>query len=407
MTQQVSLRANMIWNSAGSFISLICQWLITVLVVKLSNSFEAAGVLSICMAIANIFTPIAQFKVRVFQVSDIKDEYSASEYTAFRILTILVALVGSCGYAIATESPATIPAIMLYVVYKLIDSFIDVLHGIDQKNMRMDICGKSMAVRGVLSLLFFCVTMATTKSLSLSIAAMCLSTVPVIPYDWKMAKQYERLLPAISAGRAAELAKNCLPAVLGTACCTAVVSVARQILGDISGAEALGIYASVCTPVVIVQAGAGYIYAPLLGVFAGHIDRNETTRFFQLLIKVLVAMLGLALVGDMVFFIMGKPFLTIAFGAETSSYSFLMYAAIASVMLCAAASFLTDQLIAARESKWVFLGNLIPLVIVIFVTKPLIDKLGMNGCSISISVAYAVGSVLMLIALYRAVKSRK
>ena len=266
MTQQVSLRANMIWNSAGSFISLICQWLITVLVVKLSNSFEAAGVLSICMAIANIFTPIAQFKVRVFQVSDIKDEYSASEYTAFRILTILVALVGSCGYAIATESPATVPAIMLYVVYKLIDSFIDVLHGIDQKNMRMDICGKSMAVRGVLSLLFFCVTMATTKSLSLSIAAMCLSTVPVIPYDWKMAKQYERLLPAISAGRAAELAKNCLPAVLGTACCTAVVSVARQILGDISGAEALGIYASVCTPVVIVQAGAGYIYLSLIHI---------------------------------------------------------------------------------------------------------------------------------------------
>lgn len=57
----LSLKSNMIWNSIGSLTYYGCQWLITILVVRVSDSFEAAGTLSLAMSIANIFTPLPCF----------------------------------------------------------------------------------------------------------------------------------------------------------------------------------------------------------------------------------------------------------------------------------------------------------------------------------------------------------
>ena len=43
-------RKNMLWNSAGSIVYLGCQWLITVLVVRLTVGYDAAGLLSLLAA---------------------------------------------------------------------------------------------------------------------------------------------------------------------------------------------------------------------------------------------------------------------------------------------------------------------------------------------------------------------
>ena len=47
--RELSLKANVLWNSIGSMFYLGCQWLITVLVVRLSSGFDAAGLLSLAM----------------------------------------------------------------------------------------------------------------------------------------------------------------------------------------------------------------------------------------------------------------------------------------------------------------------------------------------------------------------
>ena len=49
----------MAWYSAGSITYLACQWMLSVVVVRLSSGFDDAGVLALAMAIGNIFTPLA------------------------------------------------------------------------------------------------------------------------------------------------------------------------------------------------------------------------------------------------------------------------------------------------------------------------------------------------------------
>lgn len=55
VVKQLSVKQNMLWNTAGSMVYLVCQWLITVFVVRLSDGYDAAGVLALGMAVSNIF----------------------------------------------------------------------------------------------------------------------------------------------------------------------------------------------------------------------------------------------------------------------------------------------------------------------------------------------------------------
>ena len=41
--EPLSMKRNMLWNSAGSFTNLLAQWLITVLVVRIASGYDAAG----------------------------------------------------------------------------------------------------------------------------------------------------------------------------------------------------------------------------------------------------------------------------------------------------------------------------------------------------------------------------
>ena len=73
----------MLWNSAGSITVLACQWLLTIVVVRLSGDYEAAGVLSLALAVYNIFAPISVYRMYVYQVSDVKRENTTGEYLTF------------------------------------------------------------------------------------------------------------------------------------------------------------------------------------------------------------------------------------------------------------------------------------------------------------------------------------
>ena len=93
-SKQRSIGRNMMFNSVGSLFYLVCQWLLTVLVVPL-GSFEKAGYLTLAISLTNFFFTVAYFGLRNFQVSDSAGKYSPSLYISTRILTCMAAF-GLC-----------------------------------------------------------------------------------------------------------------------------------------------------------------------------------------------------------------------------------------------------------------------------------------------------------------------
>ena len=59
----LSLKQNMLWNSFGSLTYLGCQWLITILVVRLADGYDDAGTLSLAMSVYNMFSSLAIYRM--------------------------------------------------------------------------------------------------------------------------------------------------------------------------------------------------------------------------------------------------------------------------------------------------------------------------------------------------------
>lgn len=406
MQKELSTGRNMLWNSAGSFIYLGCQWAITVLVVRLSDGYDGAGTLALAMAISNVFAPVAHFRVRPYQVSDVRHAIDDGEYVVFRLLSIGLSVVLVFFYTVITCDSSSLVPVMLFFVFRAVDLFFDVFHAIDQRNNRMDYCGKSSAVRGVLILLSFSIVLYATNDLNLAIASMTAVTLPVLLYDVPKAKSFGPIRVHLSRKHALKLFRDCLPSVIGMVGCIAVVSVARQYLSFVEGDVALGIYASVCTPVVIVQAGANYIYAPLLVSFAKYYDERKIGAFKSLLFKILALTLLFTLLASVAFLLFGDFLLGIAFGADIVQYSYLLYPAMVSAALTALIAFASDLLVVVRDPKGNLICNLLSFVSCIPCTLLFVPLCGMNGTSYAIAVSYAVGLVAMLVCLRKKLLGR-
>lgn len=108
----LSIKHNMFWNTVGSLTNLGCQWLITILVVRLSDGYSAAGIYSLAMSIFNMFSQLAQYRMYTVQIADVEKKNSAGEYLTFRFITTFMAFVMLTVYSIVTCRIDTVPAVL-------------------------------------------------------------------------------------------------------------------------------------------------------------------------------------------------------------------------------------------------------------------------------------------------------
>ena len=245
--KQLSVKANMLWNSAGSMTYLACQWLTTIVVVRLSSgAFDNAGLLSLAMSVVGIFGTFANYKMGTYQISDIKRENTLGEYMGFRCLTLAGSFVACMVYAWFTCAAYALATVALFYAFKAVGLLIDILHGEDQVNRRMDYIGKSFMLQGVSTLAAFAVVYGLTQNLNLAIVAMLVAvTLVMVLFDVPHCRRFARVTVNLSAKKAAFFLRTSLPAVVASVAASAIFTVPKQYLAMVSGDAALGIYASV------------------------------------------------------------------------------------------------------------------------------------------------------------------
>ena len=394
--EPLSMKRNMLWNSAGSFTNLLAQWLITVLVVRIASGYDAAGLYSLAVSVYGIFAPVAQYRMYTYQISDTRHENTVGEYFTLRVITNGIALVACFGYALLTCPLSAVPAIMLYGLFKSAALLIDVFHACDQRHYRMDYIGISLAMQGVSSLAIFALAFSLTQNLEITLALMSLALLVIgLVYDMPRSNGFEKLRLGITWRKTRYLLLKCLPIVIGALAMAAAVSAPRQYLFDAMGEATLGVYASVAAPVAIIQTGASYIYYPLIGYFADYYDRGEKRKLMGLLLRVTG---GIALVGivcAVLLELFGAPLLELFFANNIGQYAYLLVPMIVSAMITAYVWFLNDLLIAVRDFRGNLIGSIVPLVVALACMVPFVQWWGMNGVSFTAIASYLAAAVSM------------
>lgn len=397
MSEGLSLKQNIAWNSVGSMIRLGCNYLITIAVVRLSSGFDAAGTLSLAMSVSNLVSPFADFRLRTVQVTDVRNEHSAGEYVALRLMTSILAFVVGLIYSIATCTIDAIPAIVAYLVSSMAANMIEGMHAIDQRHMRMDYIGRSYMLQGISNLVLFSAMLWLTDSLVIACISMAAATLAIFfIYDLPRASRFEIIRPSIEFHAALKTLGILSPLAIAQVCSSAVLTVPKQYLAASVSTAALGIYSSVASPAAIVQMGASYIYSPLLGEFAQRFKDNRQSAL-GLFKKTVLGIVAVALAAAVLMLVFGRWVLALLYGSEIVEYSYLMEAAVLCTFITAFAWFMNDLLLSLRDYKASFLGNAAATIASLAITVPMVNRFGMNGVSFVGVVSYAVAVAVLSI----------
>src|SRR5580765_4138092 len=151
VAQGLSLRSNFIWILTGNAVYAACQWGMIVALARLGSSFMV-GQFSLGLAIATPVMMFTNLHLRAVQATDARRLASFGEYLRLRGAMTLcgLAVIGGIVWTGSYERQ-TAMVILAVALAKGIETLSDIHYGLFQLNDRLDQIGRSMLLRGGLS----------------------------------------------------------------------------------------------------------------------------------------------------------------------------------------------------------------------------------------------------------------
>ncbi len=410
-SKTLSIEQSILWNSVGSMVYLVCNWLTTVLVVVLSPDISASGSLAVAMSVGNIYATIVLLRARPVQVSEAYPSLTTGHFIAQRVLALVLASVFCAVYGLLSVSPSDYLVVACYCLFKAADSFVDVLHGIDQVNSRLDYAAISQVLRGVGLLAGFAIGLVVFKSLFVAILLMAVvSLVVVLAFDFPVAARFGSVLPKFEKDQLLRLCKICFPGFIASLACTTVVSLTRQFYGLSYGNEQLGIYAAVATPTAVVQALVTYLYAPLLGPLAKSWQDGRLDDIVSTIKKVFLAVAGATVLCVIGGILLGEPVLTLIYGEQIGAHSSYLALMLIATALTGLMFFSIDLAISFGKPVYGFISTAVSLVLAVALSKMLFSSTSFqndaNIISMVIVASYGVGLLISVFLVARLIKGK-
>lgn len=400
------MKRNIVLNTAGNLIYNLCQWLLTILVVRLSSNYENAGYLGLAMTTGSTYSAIALWGMRNYQISDVKNVFTDSEYLSSRIITCVLAYACCVLGCIFENSSYQILCIDVFMICRISEAFVDVLHGMDQKFDRYDYIFLSMTFRGVFSVIIFSVLFVLSKNLVLAILVMSLFDMGwVLIYDLRKTSALSRLKVEFSKN-IIDLLKACAPIVVFTFLLSMVNLFPKNILQNLKGTNLLGVYTSMASPTLVVQLFASVALSPLIPKLSRYFYDKRKKDFRSLLNKMYLALLGIAAITLLGAALIGRWGLSFLYGKDILKY----YDAFMPMILCtiglAYVWILYAVVTALRKIKAMLIGMLVDFSVVLLVSHPLIGLWGLNGTNLVQIIAYGLYIPFLIILIERTYKKK-
>ena len=385
-----------------------CQWVISLVVVWLSDDFTNNGNLNLAMNITNFLVIISTYNIRNFQVSDIKGEYNDSEYIITRMITCAGSILLCAVFVFGINFSNTQRAIILcYMFFRTGEALVDVLHGIDQKSWRMDYIGISTVIRGVLMLTAFTLLLWKFDLITAIVGMAAVTFLVIIVFDIRKTKKLTQFT-AYAGKKILSLLKKCLPLMLVLLVVTVIVSFAKYSIERMYGDDALGVYAAATNPTLIIQVSASLLFAPLINLFAESIKESNKKKFLKIFMVMLAVVAVIMLTFTTASYFFGEWILNILFSREiVTAHAYLMIGASAAAGLTALIWLMNIVFTALRDIKGIFVCNIIGMIVCFAFTNVLLRKYGLNGANYVMIISQGAAVLCGLARLFWVLKRKK
>ena len=387
-------------NSVGSIVLMFGQWLISVLIVRMSG-YEDAGIFSLAMTVSNVFSFFANYGLRNYQVSDVAGRYTQGQYILTRLLTSVASVVGCGAYLLVAGGYSAVErwAILLYLLYSNVNVISDTLLGSLQLHDRLYINGYSNTMRGAVCFAAFVGSYLGGHNLLVSLGIMALATLLLTAaYDWRCFCQVEALGPwKQEDGRAAfRLLKVCFALMLSNIFPVITTALPRRSIQKLAGTEQLGYFSSIFTPTVLITTLVPAIIIALVPKMAKAWNEKNRRELLSLVGQTYGFTIAFVLLAELAALVAGRFVMQLIFGPEILQYYGLLYWAILATGINALTSCGNGLLIAVGSNRTVALGAAAALAATACLSDVLVRQQGIAGAAYVLTAAYLLQVLVQL-----------
>ena len=352
----LSLRSNFAWILSGNLVFAACQWGAIVVLAKLGNSFMI-GQFSLGLAIATPVFMLTNLHLRAVQATDARRLYSFGEYLRLRTAMTLIGLTVIAGIAcFGNYERKTAMVILAAALAKGIETLSDIHYGLFQLNDRLDQSGRSMMLRGILSVAALSTGLYLTRNVFWGCIGLALAWLAALLFfDVRRGRRFlapsERFATPARAARGVRqrnLMRLALPLGIVTTMAALNLNMPRYFIHSRLGEHQLGIYSAMAyatVAMVLVSDSLGHCSVPRLSRLY---TEGRLTEFRSVLLKLLAAGAGLGIAGLAVAHTMGLRLLTLFYGRQYAAHFPVFLTLILAAAIYCLACMLTSAITSAR-----------------------------------------------------------
>lgn len=391
---QATDRAKFFWNMAGSMCNALSSMVLLTFVTRAAGSANG-GIFSLAFSTAQLLSTVGCFETRVIQATDVQEKYKFPTYLAFRLFTCFLMMAGAVGYVLfAGFGGEKAAVVVLIAFYKAVDSISDCFQGLFQQRLRIDLSGRALATRVVLSTLVFGAAIYATGSLILSSILMILTSMAWFWFhDVRIGAHFETPGLSFALRPMGALFMECLPLCVGSFMINYVLNAPKYAIDTYLSDEIQNYFGFLMMPAFVINLFSLFVFRPLLTTLAVAWDAKDLKRF-KGIVKTCVLWVLFLTVGAVIgAYFLGIWFLNLFSGLELDAYRLDLVLIMLGGGMSAMIMLFYNILAVMRRQYLVMFGYGVGFVCSLLVAPALVRSFAIRGAAM----AYVLPSAIIVL----------
>lgn len=384
------------WNIFGSLCNAFVSVILMMIITRITGEKDG-GIFALAFAAAQLMFTIGGFEMRVYQSTDVNEVFKFKHYLASRIITCSIMLIATFIYTFSKGWTGTTAIIVILMsFYKLIEALSDVFQGLFQQHERLDLAGKSLALRVITSIIVFTITLYLFKNLSLaSLFSVIVSIICFITYDLSQAKKFIKLEVNFDIDILKKLLITCLPLFITAFLIMSVYNSPKLAIDKFLNYETQAYFNILFMPASVINL-LNIVFRPLLTTMAMHWNNNNIKKFLSIITFIISSLIGLTFVTIIGGYFLGLPILSIMYGCDLSPYRKELIIILTGGGFCALSNILSNIITIMRQQQKLVYAYIITWASSFIISNRLVESYGIYGASISYLILMIIFFLLIL-----------
>lgn len=391
-----------IWNMVGSIL-MAFQSVIRLMILTRTVGLAEAGVFTIAYANATLFSTIGKYGMRNFQISDVKNQFSFSDFRTSRWITTFAMIIASVAYVfyMTTENNYSMEKSMIIIwmcLFKVVDVVEDVYHGEYQKRGRLDIASKAISLRIIATILIFTIVVIVANNLltALVISTIFTSILLIVFLKWTCAP-FREGTDVVNKSNVWFLLKTCFPLFAGSFLSFYIGNAPKYAIDAQLTDELQACYGFIAMPVFVIGLLNSFIFNPMLYHMSCLWIEGKKKEFLKksaIQIGIIAGITVICVVGA---YIIGIPVLSVLYNTNLHNYKAELLILLVGGGLLGFSELLNAVITIIRFQKSLVWGYGIVAIMAYFLSNYMVRKYEMMGAAMLYMILMGILCVIFCI----------